>query len=136
MRLLLSFIFSVAVISCNSSNGSQEVKNSSPDAQFLSLETAVQRSRGSVSGYEFSLKSFLDTIVKTGAKTEWIADKADTWILRITLDDPAANSSNEMSFSFKKVEGKAAVVRYIDNGNKIPAYNLGVTVDQVLTPFG
>ncbi|MGE3607984.1 MAG: hypothetical protein AB7I27_00250 [Bacteriovoracaceae bacterium] len=135
MRLLLSLIFLVSLISCNSSNGSQESKSSAPDAHFLNLETAVQRSSGSVSGYGFSLKGFLDTIAKTGAKTEWVADKADVWVLKITLDDPATNSSNEMSFSFKKIGNQAAVIRYVDNGNEIPAYNLGVTVDQVLTPF-
>lgn len=135
MRLLLSLFFLVTLTACNSSNGSQETKSSAPDTNFLNLETAVQRSSGSVSGYGFSLKGFIDTIAKTGAKTKWSADKGDIWNLKITLDDPTTNSSNEMVFSFKKIGAQAAVVRYVDNGNEIPAYNLGITVDQVLTPF-
>lgn len=135
MKLLLTILSAILLASCNPSNNSSK-KATAPDSAFLSLETAVQRSSGNVYRYDFTLTEFLSVIEKTGASTEWVEDGSGGWILKIVLDDKATNTVNEMTFVFKNIEGKAAVVRYIDNGNEALPQNLGMVVDQVLSPFG
>ena len=135
MKLLIIVLSSLLLASCNpSSNTSKKAAN--PDSTFLDLEAAVQRSSGNVYRYGFTLNEFLSVIAKTGASTEWIEDANGVWILKIVLDDKATNTSNTMTFVLKNIEGKAAVIRYIDNGNEASPQNLGMIVDQVLSPFG
>jgi hypothetical protein len=134
MKLLIIILSSLLLASCNPSKTTSK-KAANPDTTFLALEAAVQRSSGNVYRYGFTLNEFLSVIAKTGATNEWIEDANGAWILKIVLDDKATNTSNEMTFVFKNIEGKAAVIRYIDNGNEVAPQNLGIVVDQILTPF-